>query len=163
MKVVARHNSAESLSPAAAAHLDGSDVKGFGLEVGREYTVFGMVLDRHGLFVLVLADAVRTCPSLVSIELFEVSDPALGKDWLFYHAHEPGTTVHGLWGYPELVQGDMGFDGLFSHPRVSAHEAFAAAARREDLSDREREELEAHEAYVQRRALPRQPPTETQT
>lgn len=163
MKIVARHNSAESLSPAAAAHLDGSDVKGFGLEVGREYTVFGMMLDRHGLFVLVLADAVLPCPSLVSIELFEVSDPTLGSDWLFLHKHELGSDIHAMWGYPELVQGKMGFDGLFSEPRVSAHEAFAAAARREDLSDRELAELEAHEAYVKRRALPRQPPAEAQT
>ena len=163
MKVVARHNSAENLSPDAAAHLDSSDLASFGLEIGREYTVFGMIWDRYGLFVLILAGRVIPRPRLVSIELFDVSDPALGTDWLFLHKHEAGSDIHAMWGYPYLVQGDMGFDGLFSHPRVSAHEAFAAAARREDLSDREREELEAHEAYVKRRALPRQPPAETQT
>lgn len=163
MKVVARHNSAENLSPAAAAHLNTADLAVYALEIGREYTVFGMIWDRYGLFVLILAGEVRPRPKLVSIELFEVSDPALGKDWLFLHKHEPGSDIHAMWGYPELVQGEMGFDGLFSHPRVSAHEAFAAAARREDLSDRERMELEAHEAYVERRALPQDPLGEVPT
>jgi len=122
-----------------------------------------MIWDRYGLFVLILADAVRPSPSLVSIELFEVSDPTLGKDWLFLHKHEPGSDIHAMWGYPELVQDDINFDGLFSMPRVRAHEAFAAAARREDLSDREIAELAAHEASIARRAIPPNPPEDLVT
>ena len=157
MKVVARHNSAETLSPAAAAHLDGSNVELFGLEIGREYTVFGMMLSRHGLFVLILTGPHRPRPHLVSIELFEVTDPSLGKDWLFEHEHESGRTVHALWGYPDLINSDMGFDGLFSEPRLSAHQALVDAIHREDLGDREREDAEAFEAYVKRRTPPEEP------
>ena len=114
MKVVARHNSAERWSPEAVARLNDAGVAPWALEIDREYTVFAMMLDRHGLSVLILAGEVRPRPSFVSIELFEVSDAALGNDWLFYHAHEPGSTVHALWGYPELVQDTVNFDGLFS-------------------------------------------------
>ena len=163
MKVVARHTSAETLSPAQVAHLDTSDLAYFGLVIDREYTVFGMIWDEDGLFVLILAGAVRVRPNFVSIELFEISDPTLGKDWLFLHKHEPGSDIHALWGYPELVQEDMNFDGLFLHKSVSAHEVFAAAARREDLSDREVAELEALEAYVARRAIPPNPPEDMVT
>ena len=163
MKVVARHTSAETLSPAQVAHLDTSDLAGFGLVIGREYTVFGMIWDEDGLFVLILAGAVRARPKLISIELFEVSDPALGKDWLFLHEHQPGGDIHAMWGYPELVQDDINFDGLFSMPRMRAHEAFAVAARREDLSDREIAELAAHEAYLARRAIPATPPEDLAT
>ncbi len=113
---------------------------------------------KEGLFVLILADAFRPFPRLVSIELFEVTDPALGNDWLFSHEHEPGSDIHAMWGYPELVQEDINFDGLFSMPRMRAHEAFAVAARREDLSDREVAELAAHEASIARRAIPSHPP-----
>ena len=158
---MARRNKPESLDREAIARLKKAGVASFALAIGREYTVFGMTLTKDGLFVLILAGEVRARPSLVSIELFEVSDPALSKDWLFLHKHEDGSDIHAMWGYFELVQGEMGFDGLFSEKRVSAHEAFAVAARLEDISDRERAELEALEAYVKRRAVPQPPPTES--
>jgi len=162
VKVVARHNSADTLSPAAVAHLDSSEVASFGLEIGREYTVFGMTLDRHGLFVLILAGKHGPRPSTVSIELFDVTDPRLGEDWLFRHQHEGGGTLHAMWGYPELVEDEMGFDGLFSEPRLSAHHALIDAIHREDIGESERADVEAFEAYVKRRTAPEEPQDESQ-
>ena len=161
MKVVARRNKPESLDREAIARLKKAGVASFALAIGREYTVFGMTLTKDGLFVLILAGEVRARPSLVSIELFEVSDPALSKGWLFDHGHGSGSNIHAIWGYPYLIQGEFGFDGLFSEKRMSAHQAFLAAARLEDISDRERAELQALEAYIKRRAIPQPPPTES--
>jgi hypothetical protein len=81
-----------------------------GIEVNRDYNVYGILFYEDGLRYLLFDD--YETPYWYPAELFEVIENKIPETWYykFYGYDEEG--ISAIWGYDELVHSEKHFDGL---------------------------------------------------
>lgn len=109
MKIICTSNTGAGLS---AAHFLIGYTKDsrFSLVMGHEYTVHAMSIWRSALMVLLL-DA-NNLPNWYPIEIFEVLDGHLPKNWFFRKIQDENSLLDAIWGYKEIVLDSVHYDAL---------------------------------------------------
>lgn len=78
----------------------------FNLTIGKQYTVYAMMIWKNVINYLVVSDD-SLSPSWLPAHLFETTEPTLPKNWYFkYFRKHENPTIAGLsaiWGYEELI------------------------------------------------------------
>jgi hypothetical protein len=102
-------NSARALAPAHVALGYGVEST-FDVTIGKEYVVYGIVLWRSLLLLLISDD--YSLPHWAPLELFEPIDAKLPEDWFFSTnvANEHGVTA--IWGYERLIRDRVHYERL---------------------------------------------------
>jgi|GEM_PF-835220 len=88
---------------------------GSGLEVGKEYLVYGQSY-YNGYFNYLLEYDLQYGPAWFCSEFFEITDPQLPLEWYFNDKFINYDELKGIWGYKELLNINH-YDGLIN--RVS--------------------------------------------
>ena len=110
MRVLCKSNSGRDLSAKhfAIGYTSSSE---FDLEKGKEYVVYGIILNQRLLSYLIVGEG--SWPSWYPAELFSLTRKDLPENWYFaYLREDEGFVVNAIWGYEELVETENHFDGL---------------------------------------------------
>jgi hypothetical protein len=110
MRVLCTAKSGESLSVNHYEH-GYTPSTDFDLEIGKDYIAYGISLWNGLLVYLVVGEGLH--PHWYPAELFTVSENKLPDDWFFaYFAEKDGAEINAIWGYNELVNNEVHFDGV---------------------------------------------------
>jgi hypothetical protein len=102
-------NNGKVLSP-KYLHLGYAEATKFNLSIAQEYEVFAISIWRGALFYLVSDDT--HLPMWQPVELFELSDGRLSRDWLFSRKTAAENGVEALWGYERLIEDAGHYEAL---------------------------------------------------
>jgi|GEM_PF-3465647 len=83
--------------------------------VGKEYTVYGMVMFDFSLYYLIVSSINR--PSFLRADYFQIEDSSLSEDWVFAYKGQEKLSVQAIWGYRLLVESESHYNGLIERER----------------------------------------------
>ena len=92
----------------------------FGLELGKEYLVMGMVLAGKQLWFLMDE---KSSPSFFPHQLFQITDASMGPKWHFkLYSKDDGIFPFGkeaMWGYYDLCFDENHYEGLVDREPIA--------------------------------------------
>lgn len=107
MKIMCNYQKARDISE-KAMKVSGTSETEFSVDIGSEYTVYGMMLWKGVIKYLIVGNHDK--PSWYPAELFEVKNDNLPLEW--YFDFSISDNLEAIWGYSELVHDSEHFDML---------------------------------------------------
>ncbi|MGH7203865.1 MAG: hypothetical protein ACREHC_05470 [Candidatus Levyibacteriota bacterium] len=98
MKVKCITNTGKHLSEKQAVFVNSPNYTREFLEVGKEYTIYGIMIFKNIIYYLIAVNQGNT-PAFEPAEFFEILDSTLPPTWYYNYFGEG----HAIWGYEELA------------------------------------------------------------
>ena len=95
-----------------------SDESVFGMEIGEEFIVMGILSIENNLYYLVDDGEL---PYVFPYQLFEILDTTIPSNWYFNvpnNKGKPYSSVQGIWGYFELCNSNTHYDKLLEFDEI---------------------------------------------